>query len=381
MQVFVTGGTGAIGRPAVAALVGAGHSVSALARTPDRAAALEAQGARPVAVSLFDREGLALAFAGHDAVVNLATAIPPTSQFMRQSAWADNQRIRTEGSAAVVDAALAAGVDTLVQESVVMVYPDRGAEWIDEDVPPDRYPMAEGNLAAEANARRFTGAGGRGMVLRFGWFHGPGAAHSEELLALARRHVATMLGPADGFVSSIHVADGGAAVAAALAAPAGTWNVVDDEPLTKRAFRRRPRCRRRGDPVDPAARAGRPAAGRPIDLADPLAPRRQREVPRGDGLGAPLPQRPRGPGGDGAGSLTPAVVRRGGGPTAARRRSGHAGTQRHAAAPVRELRGAVRGGRRPWRACRAPPVPSRRVPTQVLPTCTTWSTAAEPPCS
>ena len=45
-----------------------------------------------------------------------------------------------------------------------------------------------------------------------------------------------MLGPADGFVSSIHVADGGAAVAAALAAPAGTWNVVDDEPLTKRAF-------------------------------------------------------------------------------------------------------------------------------------------------
>jgi len=236
MQVFVTGGTGAIGRPAVAALVAAGHKVSALARTPDRAAALEAQGARPVAVSLFDREGLALAFAGHDAVVNLATAIPPTRQFMRQSAWTDNQRIRTEGSAAVADAALAAGVDTLVQESVAMVYPDRGTEWIDEDVPPDRYPMAEGNLAAEANARRFTGAGGRSMVLRFGWFHGPGAAHSEELLALARRHVATMLGPAEGFVSSIHVADGGAAVAAALAAPAGTWNVVDDEPVTKRAF-------------------------------------------------------------------------------------------------------------------------------------------------
>jgi nucleoside-diphosphate-sugar epimerase len=236
MQVFVTGGTGAIGRPTVAALVAAGHTVSALARAPDRAAALEAQGARPVAVSLFDREGLALAFAGHDAVVNLATAIPPTMHFMRRAAWADNQRIRTEGSAAVVDAALAAGVDTLVQESVAMVYPDRGAEWIDEDVPPDRYPMAEGNLAAEASAQRFTEAGARGVVLRLGWFHGPGAAHSEELLAFARRHVAVMVGPADGFVSSIHVADGAAAVAAALAAPAGAWNVVDDEPLTKRAF-------------------------------------------------------------------------------------------------------------------------------------------------
>jgi nucleoside-diphosphate-sugar epimerase len=236
MRVFVTGGTGAIGRPAVTALVAAGHDVTALARTPDRAAWLEDRGARPVAVSLFDRAGLTLAFAGHDAVVNLATAIPPTTQFMRRSAWTDNQRIRTEGSAAVVEAALAAGVDALVQESVAMVYPDRGAEWIDEDVPPDRYPMAEGNLAAEANAERYTEAGGRGIVLRLGWFHGPGAAHSEELLALARRHVATMLGPADGFVSSIHVADGGAAVEAALAAPAGTWNVVDDEPLTKRAF-------------------------------------------------------------------------------------------------------------------------------------------------
>lgn len=236
MRVFVTGGTGAIGRHAVPALIAAGHTVSALARTPDRAAALEAQGARPVAVSLFDRDGLALAFTGHDAVVNLATALPPTSRFLLRSAWADNQRLRTEGSAAVVDAALASGVGHLVQESVAMVYPDRGAEWIDEDVTPDRYPMAEGNLAAEGSARRFTAAGGTGVVLRLGWFHGPGAAHSEQLLALARRHVATMIGPPDGFVSSIHVADGGAAVAAALAVPPGAWNIVDDEPLTKRAF-------------------------------------------------------------------------------------------------------------------------------------------------
>lgn len=236
MRVFVIGGTGAIGRPAVRALIEAGHVVSALARTPDRAAWLEDCGARAVAVSLFDREGLALAFAGHEAVVNLASAMPSTTRFVFPSAWAETQRVRTAGSAAVVDAALHAGVGRLVQESVVMIYPDRGSAWIDEDVPPDRFPLAEGNLAAEAGVRRFAAAGGTGVVLRLGWFHGPGAAHSEELLALARRHVATMIGPPEGYVSSIHVADGGAAVVAALAAPAGTWNVVDDEPLTKRAF-------------------------------------------------------------------------------------------------------------------------------------------------
>lgn len=74
------------------------------------------------------------------------------------------------------------------------------------------------------------------VVLRFGWFYGPGATHSEQFLAKARRHVAIMMGPPNGYVSSIHVADAGAAVVAALAVPAGTYNVVDDEPLTKRRY-------------------------------------------------------------------------------------------------------------------------------------------------
>jgi nucleoside-diphosphate-sugar epimerase len=117
-----------------------------------------------------------------------------------------------------------------------MLYPDRGSEWIDEDVPTDLFPMARANLAAEANANRFSAAGGTGVVLRFGWFYGPGARHSEQILSLARHHIGVVLGPQDGYLSSIHVGDGGAAVAAALHIPAGTYNVVDDEPLTKREY-------------------------------------------------------------------------------------------------------------------------------------------------
>jgi nucleoside-diphosphate-sugar epimerase len=236
MKVFVAGGTGAVGRSAVTALVAARHTVTALARSPEKAAELSGRGAVPVAVSIFDRGGLGEAMAGHEAVVNLATAIPPMSRFMRRSAWAENDRIRSEGSAAIVDAALDAGVGRVVQESVCMLYRDGGDGWVDEDGPTEAYPMARGNLAAEASANRFTEAGGAGVVLRFGWFHGPGATHSEQLLGLARWHICTQLGPADGYVSSIHVDDGGAAVAAALQAPAGTYNVVDDEPLTKREY-------------------------------------------------------------------------------------------------------------------------------------------------
>jgi nucleoside-diphosphate-sugar epimerase len=234
MRVFVTGGTGAIGVNVIPALIAGGHSVTALARTPEKEAWIERQGASAVAGSIFDRSALAKLFADHDAVANLATAIP--RQFLRRKAWGPNDRIRTEGSAAVVDAAIAAGVPRVIQESVSMLYPDRGAEWVDEDVLIDSYPMASGNIAAEASANRFSAEGGVGVVLRFGWFYGPGATHSEEIFAAARRHVVIVLGPPGNYLSSIHMQDAGAALVAALAAPAGTFNVVDDEPLTKRDY-------------------------------------------------------------------------------------------------------------------------------------------------
>ena len=47
MKVFVAGGTGAVGQPAVRALVEAGHEVSALARSPDKADWLARQRATP----------------------------------------------------------------------------------------------------------------------------------------------------------------------------------------------------------------------------------------------------------------------------------------------------------------------------------------------
>jgi nucleoside-diphosphate-sugar epimerase len=179
---------------------------------------------------MVDRAGLTQACAGHDAVVNLVTALPATRQFPRRRAWRANDHVRIDGSAAVVDAALAAGVERLVQESVTMLYRDRGSAWVDEDVQVESYSFARANLAAEANAKRFTDSGRAGVVLRFGWF--PGAAHSEQFLALARGHVCVAIGRADSYVSSIHPSDAAGAVVAALHAPAGPHNVVDDEPLT-----------------------------------------------------------------------------------------------------------------------------------------------------
>ena len=239
MKVFVTGATGAIGKHVVPLLVDEGHEVRALARSDDKAAQLGAQGAQPARVSLFDASELKDAFAGMDAVLNLATSIPPVSKAASKRSWDDNERIRREGSTNVVDAALAAGVGRLVQESITFTYPDCGAEWIDESVEPIEVPANyAGVFIAEGNAARFTEAGGNGVVLRFALFYGPGSTHTDLFLGAARRHLGSVAGKPKAYQSSIHLADAARAAIAGIHLPPGIYNVGDDEPLTKREYAR-----------------------------------------------------------------------------------------------------------------------------------------------
>jgi nucleoside-diphosphate-sugar epimerase len=231
MRVFLAGGTGAVGGHVVPALIGAGHDVSALARSEAKAQRVCDQGATPVRASLFDEGALTRAFTGHDAVVNLATAIPPPTRFALARAWRANDLVRTLGSATVAAAARSAGVARLVQESITFMYPDRGADWIDEDVALDPVPRTRPNEEAEQNARTF---GADCVVLRFGLFYGPGSDLTDLILSSARRHAATAFGRPDDYFSFAHLADAASAVVAALDAPAGTYNVCDDEPLTWR---------------------------------------------------------------------------------------------------------------------------------------------------
>lgn len=99
MKVFVVGATGVVGRPAVRALVAAGHEVVGLARSAASAGVLAALGARSASAGLFDTEALTRAMDDQDVVVNLATHIPPLGpRALLASTLAGDSRIRTEGS-------------------------------------------------------------------------------------------------------------------------------------------------------------------------------------------------------------------------------------------------------------------------------------------
>ena len=72
MHVFITGGTGLIGSPVVAELIGGGHTVLALARSDQSAQAAQAAGAQPWRGSVADLAALRAGAAQADAVIHLA---------------------------------------------------------------------------------------------------------------------------------------------------------------------------------------------------------------------------------------------------------------------------------------------------------------------
>jgi nucleoside-diphosphate-sugar epimerase len=237
MKIFLTGATGVVGRRLVPLLRNAGHEVTAVARTAERRAGPERQGATAIELDLFDPDAVRRAVAGHEVIVNLATHIPhSTGQMFLPGAWRENDRLRRQASATLANAAIATDVSRFVQESFAPVYPDCGDLWIEETTPiaPVRYNRTVGD--AEAAADRFSRSGRTGVVLRFGAFYGPDAFHIREMIGWVKRGWAPMPGDADAYVSSVSHDDAAAAVAAAITLPSGIYNVIDDDPVTHRVF-------------------------------------------------------------------------------------------------------------------------------------------------
>jgi UDP-glucose 4-epimerase len=229
-KIVITGSTGVIGRRAVRDLIAAGHRVTGVTRSARGRERLESLGASAVDADVFDETSLRRAFDGADTVINLLTHIPSTDRMADPAAWAENDRVRTEASAAIARAAQAAGVQRLVQESIAFVYADGGDAWLDEDAPVVGGGVTATALTAERNAReRF---GGDTVVLRFGLFMGPDSGSAQAALEAARSGASLAAGPPGAYRPTLWLDDAAAAIAAAVHVPAGTYNVADTDPPT-----------------------------------------------------------------------------------------------------------------------------------------------------
>jgi 2-alkyl-3-oxoalkanoate reductase len=233
MRVFVAGASGAIGTRLVPQLIEHGHDVIGTYRSAGGAERVEALGAKAVALDLLDAPAVrqAVLDARPAAIVHQATALAGV-RFGRSldRSFGPTNRLRTEGTDALLAAAREAGVQRFVAQSFASYrYARVGGPVKTEDDPLDPDPPA---MARETNAamrhldEAVTDAGG--IALRYGGFYG---AANDGLVKPVRKRQFPIIGDGGGISSFIHLDDAAAATVLALEHDgAGLYNIVDDEP-------------------------------------------------------------------------------------------------------------------------------------------------------
>jgi nucleoside-diphosphate-sugar epimerase len=234
MKVFVAGATGAIGRPLVTHLREAGHEVAGMTRSEERAEALRAAGAEAVVADAFDAGAVrdAVEQARPDVVINELTDLDRPLNPRRYAEWLEGtNRLRKEGTRNLIEAARAAGARRFISQSVAFAY----------DFQPGT--KTEGSPLMGAEGGDMSGAireletqtldAPGGIVLRYGFFYGPGTSYDTggQQIEMIKKRQMPIVGGGRGYFPFVHVDDAASATAAAVdRGSSGVYNVVDDEP-------------------------------------------------------------------------------------------------------------------------------------------------------
>lgn len=236
MNIFVAGGTGAIGRFLVPLLVNAGHKVVALTRSAERISQLAQTGAVPVVGDVYDETRLARLVVESEAevVIHQLTAFGTKTG----DPYAETIRVRIEGTRSLMAAARAARVHRFIAQSISFICSPSGIGLTDEDTPLylDAPPAVRALAEAIASLEHQTlnASGMSGTVLRYGWFYGPGTSWDPDgfIPRAIREGTYPIVGAGAGTYSFINLRDAAAATIRVLAHDAtGTYNIVDDSPV------------------------------------------------------------------------------------------------------------------------------------------------------
>jgi len=245
MKIFVAGGTGAIGRPLIAELLSQGHDVVALTRSPEGAQGLLERGVKPAIADVFDPDAIKAVVrrTQPEVVIEQLTALPRT--YTRESLRATaafNSRLRLEGGANVLAAARAAGVRRFLRQSIAF-WAIPGPGLADEDTPLafDASPAvaADARVVTELEHRLLGNPNIEGIVLRYGFFYGPGTWFNPDGDATqqVRQQQFPIIGNGEGVWSWLHIEDAAiATVAAAERGKPGIYLIANDQPSAVREW-------------------------------------------------------------------------------------------------------------------------------------------------
>ena len=254
MKVFVAGATGVLGRELVPQLVARGHEVVGMTRSASKQDLVHSLGARPVVADALDPAAVAQAVASAEpeAIVHQLTALSAEMRARdmrhveRSFAMTTTNRLRTEATDHLLAAGRAVGARRFVAQSFgAWRFARTGGPVQTEADPLDPDPPAalRPGVAAILHMERAvtTIDWGKGLVLRYGGFYGPGTAISlaadAQMAAPIRKRRFPIVGDGGGVWSLIHIEDAAAATVAAIErGRPGIYNVVDDAPAPVREW-------------------------------------------------------------------------------------------------------------------------------------------------
>jgi nucleoside-diphosphate-sugar epimerase len=239
MRVFIAGATGALGTRLVPQFLERGHEVIGTSRSAEKAERLRAQGADAVVLDVLDPSAVrdAVAASRPDAIVHQATALTELTDLKHfDRSVAPTNRLRTEGTDALLTAARKTGVGRFVAQSFAgWPYAREGGPVKTEEDPLDPAPV--GTMSEPLGALRHleqsvTDAGG--IALRYGGFYG---SPDDAQIELVRKGRFPIVGEGGGITSFIHLDDAAAATVLAVErGQPGIYNVVDDDPAPVREW-------------------------------------------------------------------------------------------------------------------------------------------------
>ncbi|HEX5327903.1 MAG TPA: NAD(P)-dependent oxidoreductase [Acetobacteraceae bacterium] len=222
-------------------LVGNGHAVLGLARTNEKAKAVDAAGATPVIADALDREELTAAImrAKPDVIVHQLTALGGARSFRNLDRdFVLTNRFRTEVTDTMLAAARLAGARRFIAQSFCgWPFAREGGAVKTERDRLDPQPPA--NFSKTLAAIRYLEDAVQkavdlpALILRYGLFYGPGTgiASDSPTVKLVRKRRMPIVGDGAGVWSFIHIKDAARATAAAVSrGDPGVYNIVDDEP-------------------------------------------------------------------------------------------------------------------------------------------------------
>lgn len=246
MRVLVAGAGGVIGQRLVPLLQSRGYEVAALTRSEGKRRVLETMGATVFVADALQVASVMQAVESYkpEIVVNQLTAIPERLDLRKYDQQMEpTARLRSEGVDNLIAAAKRAGVRRFISESFAgLTYPHTGDRVKAEDSPLDPDPpqplrrtldaLRHLESAVTANFPR------DGVVLRYGCFYGAGTAIARDgvMVEAVKKRMLPIVAGGTGVWSFLHADDAAAATVAALDAPAGVYNIADDEPATTREW-------------------------------------------------------------------------------------------------------------------------------------------------